>query len=49
MLNPDQIAVQTQLGDFDQKTMMKQLELWGERIIPAVNRALSGARASAVA
>jgi alkanesulfonate monooxygenase SsuD/methylene tetrahydromethanopterin reductase-like flavin-dependent oxidoreductase (luciferase family) len=39
ILKPDQIAVQTQLGDFDQKTMLKQIELWGERIIPAVNRA----------
>jgi acyl-CoA synthetase (NDP forming) len=42
VLKPDQIAVQTQLGDFDQKTMLRQIELWGERIIPAVNRALSG-------
>lgn len=42
ILKPDQIAVQTQLGDFDQKTMLRQVELWGERIIPAVNRALSG-------
>lgn len=42
ILKPDQIAVQTQLGDFDQKTMLRQIELWGEKIIPAVNRALSG-------
>jgi alkanesulfonate monooxygenase SsuD/methylene tetrahydromethanopterin reductase-like flavin-dependent oxidoreductase (luciferase family) len=41
VLKPDQIAVQTQLGDFDQKTMCRQIELWGERIIPAVNKALS--------
>jgi alkanesulfonate monooxygenase SsuD/methylene tetrahydromethanopterin reductase-like flavin-dependent oxidoreductase (luciferase family) len=40
VLKPDQIAVQTQLGDFDQKTMLKQIDLWGERIIPAVNKAL---------
>jgi alkanesulfonate monooxygenase SsuD/methylene tetrahydromethanopterin reductase-like flavin-dependent oxidoreductase (luciferase family) len=46
ILKPDQIAVQTQLGDFDQNTMLKHLELWGERIIPAVERAL-GARAVA--
>ena len=44
VLKPDQIAVQTQLGDFDQKTMVRQIELWGERIIPAVNKALSGGR-----
>lgn len=40
VLKPDQIAVQTQLGDFDQSTMLRQIELWGERIIPAVNKAL---------
>lgn len=40
VLKPDQIAVQTQLGDFDQKTMLKQIELWGDTIIPAVNKAL---------
>ena len=40
ILKPNQIAVQTQLGDFDQKTMLKQIELWGDKIIPAVNRAL---------
>ncbi|MBD0413866.1 LLM class flavin-dependent oxidoreductase [Oryzicola mucosus] len=40
ILKPDQIAVQTQLGDFDQKTMVRQIELWGEKIIPAVNKAL---------
>ncbi|TIY07471.1 MAG: LLM class flavin-dependent oxidoreductase, partial [Mesorhizobium sp.] len=27
ILKTDQIAVQTQLGDFDQKTMLRQLEL----------------------
>ena len=46
VLKPTQIAVQTQLGDFDQKTMLKQIELWGGTIIPAVNKALGhdGAR-----
>jgi alkanesulfonate monooxygenase SsuD/methylene tetrahydromethanopterin reductase-like flavin-dependent oxidoreductase (luciferase family) len=38
VLKPDQIAVQTQLGDFDQNTMLRQIELWGERIIPAVQK-----------
>lgn len=41
VLKPNQIAVQTQLGDFDQKTMLKQIDLWGEKIIPAVNKALA--------
>ena len=40
ILRPKHIALQTQLGDFDQKTMLKQIELWGEKIIPAVKRAV---------
>ena len=40
ILKPKHIALQTQLGDFDQKTMLKQIELWGDTIIPAVNKAL---------
>jgi alkanesulfonate monooxygenase SsuD/methylene tetrahydromethanopterin reductase-like flavin-dependent oxidoreductase (luciferase family) len=41
ILKPDQIAIQTQLGDLDQTTMLRQIELWGDKIIPAVNRSLS--------
>ncbi|BCM17602.1 LLM class flavin-dependent oxidoreductase [Mesorhizobium sp. J8] len=41
ILKPDQIAVQTQLGDFDQQTMLRQIELWGDKIIPAVNKSLA--------
>jgi alkanesulfonate monooxygenase SsuD/methylene tetrahydromethanopterin reductase-like flavin-dependent oxidoreductase (luciferase family) len=44
VLKPDHIAVQTRLGDFDQKTMVRQIELWGEKIIPAVNKALGSGR-----
>lgn len=40
ILKPKHIALQTQLGDFDQKTMLKQIELWGEKIIPAVRKEL---------
>lgn len=40
VLKPSHIALQTQLGDFDQKTMLRQIELWGSRIIPAIRRAL---------
>ena len=40
ILKPSHIALQTQLGDFDQKTMLRQIDLWGERIIPAVRREL---------
>ncbi|RAI02460.1 LLM class flavin-dependent oxidoreductase [Acuticoccus sediminis] len=40
ILKPTQIALQTQLGDFDQKTMLRQIELWGTRIIPAIRSAL---------
>ena len=45
VLKPDQIAVQTQLGDFDQKTMLRQIETWGDKIIPAVNKALGSSAA----
>ncbi|AQZ53041.1 LLM class flavin-dependent oxidoreductase [Martelella mediterranea] len=38
ILKPDHIALQTQLGDFDQKTMLKQMDLWGEKIIPAIQK-----------
>lgn len=40
ILRPKHIALQTQLGDFDQKTMLRQIELWGSRIIPEVRKAL---------
>lgn len=40
ILKPGHIALQTQLGDFDQKTMLKQIELWGDKIIPAIKKAL---------
>ena len=44
ILKPDHIAIQTQLGNLDQATMLKQIDLWGGTIIPAVRRALgSGA------
>ena len=39
---PDHIAIQTQLGDLDQSMMLRQIDLWGERIVPAVNAALRG-------
>lgn len=41
ILRPKHIALQTQLGDFDQKTMLKQIELWGSKIIPAVRKELN--------
>jgi alkanesulfonate monooxygenase SsuD/methylene tetrahydromethanopterin reductase-like flavin-dependent oxidoreductase (luciferase family) len=40
ILRPTHVALQTQLGDFDQATMLKQLDLWGSRIIPAIRREL---------
>ena len=40
ILKPRHIALQTQLGDFDQKTMLKQIELWGDKIIPAIRKEL---------
>jgi alkanesulfonate monooxygenase SsuD/methylene tetrahydromethanopterin reductase-like flavin-dependent oxidoreductase (luciferase family) len=41
ILKPQHIALQTQLGDFDQKTMLKQIELWGDRIIPAIRKEMN--------
>jgi alkanesulfonate monooxygenase SsuD/methylene tetrahydromethanopterin reductase-like flavin-dependent oxidoreductase (luciferase family) len=38
ILRPKHIALQTQLGDFDHATMLRQIELWGERIIPAIRK-----------
>lgn len=38
ILRPKHIALQTQLGDFDQKTMLKQIELWGDKIMPAIRK-----------
>lgn len=46
ILKPRHIAVQTQLGDFDHSTMLKQMEIWGERIIPEVRKALGTAKAA---
>ncbi len=46
ILKPQHIALQTQLGDFDQKTMLKQIEVWGDRIIPAIRKEL-GLKAAA--
>lgn len=40
ILKPTHVALQTQLGDFDQATMLRQIELWGTRIIPAVRKEL---------
>jgi len=47
ILRPKHIALQTQLGDFDQKTMLKQIELWGERIIPAIRKEVDAMNAVA--
>ncbi|MCB1424404.1 MAG: LLM class flavin-dependent oxidoreductase [Zhengella sp.] len=40
ILKPRHIALQTQLGDCDQTTMLKQIEVWGDKIIPAIRKAL---------
>jgi alkanesulfonate monooxygenase SsuD/methylene tetrahydromethanopterin reductase-like flavin-dependent oxidoreductase (luciferase family) len=46
ILKPSHIALQTQLGDFDQAKMLRQIELWGTKIIPAVKRELKSSRAA---
>lgn len=47
ILRPKHIALQTQLGDFDQKTMLRQIELWGDKIIPAIRKEIGSAAAVA--
>ena len=47
ILRPKHIALQTQLGDFDQKTMLRQIELWGEKIIPAIRKEVGATTAVA--
>jgi alkanesulfonate monooxygenase SsuD/methylene tetrahydromethanopterin reductase-like flavin-dependent oxidoreductase (luciferase family) len=49
ILKPKHIAIQTQIGDFDHRTMMRQIELWGSRIIPDVQKALGVAAPRAAA
>ena len=45
ILRPNHIMIQTQLGDLDQTMMLRQIALWGEKIIPAVQKALAGQKA----
>jgi len=40
-LKPVHYCFQTQMGDFDHPTMLRQLELWGKVIIPAVQREIA--------
>ena len=46
ILKPSHIALQTQLGDFDQRIMLRQIDLWGTRIIPSVRQALHSSSAA---
>jgi hypothetical protein len=46
ILKPSHIALQTQLGDFDQRTMLRQIELWGSRIIPEIRRELASSQSA---
>ncbi len=49
ILKPNHIALQTQVGDFDQKTMLRQIELWGSRIIPEIQKALGRGKSAQAA
>ncbi|MFM9924494.1 LLM class flavin-dependent oxidoreductase [Variovorax sp. H27-G14] len=40
-LKPCHYAFQTQMGDFDHPTMLRQLELWAKVIMPAVQREIA--------
>lgn len=48
ILKPNHIAIQTQLGNLDQAMMLRQIDLWGEKIIPAVRRAIGSREATEV-
>lgn len=41
IIRPVHVAIQTQIGDLDHQTMMRQLELWAKVIIPAVKEELA--------
>jgi len=49
ILRPNHVTIQTQLGDFDHATTLRQLELWGTRIIPAIRKELGSDLAFATA
>lgn len=49
ILKPKHFALQTQLGDCDQNMMLRQIDLWGEKIIPAVRKELERNSLSTVA
>ena len=49
VMKPDHVAVRTQLGDLGQDMMLRQIDLWGERIIPAVQQAVRLGRAEVAA
>lgn len=40
ILKPKHIAIQVQPGDFNTRTTLRQIELWGTRIIPAIRKEL---------
>ena len=51
ILKPKHVAIQVQPGDFDTRATLRQIELWGERIIPAIRKEIGseGSRTSMAA
>ncbi len=47
ILKPKHVAIQIQPGDFDSRTTLRQIALWGERIIPAIRKELAKDRPAA--
>ncbi|GGJ33608.1 LLM class flavin-dependent oxidoreductase [Neoroseomonas lacus] len=41
ILRPKHVAIQIQPGDFDTSATLRQIALWGERIIPAIRQELA--------
>lgn len=48
IVKPRHIALQTQLGDCDHTTMLRQIDVWGEKIIPAIRKELGSQSASSL-
>ena len=46
IVKPVHVAIQTQIGDMDHRTMLRQLELWAKVIIPAIQRELDSDEAA---
>lgn len=47
IVKPVHVAIQTQIGDMDHQTMLRQIELWAKVIIPTIQQELARDKAAA--